>query len=431
MNVQIEHLHKNQIKLTIELQSDEIKSALEKTAQHISEHANFAGFRPGKAPYNMVVQKYGEAAIYQEAAEEIVRQTYPQAVIDNKLEAIGRPEVALVKVAPGNPFVYTATVALMPEVTLGDYKNIKARKKDIKLDEKELERTLEDLRWMRSKEALVDRPARKGDRIEVDLHLSLDGVALENGQAHNQSIILGKQQVVPGMEEQLTGMKKGDVKEFKLSYPKDYFQKQLAGKEVNFKATAKNIYQIDLPEVNDEFAKAVGKFENRAALEKQINANLHHEHTEKEQQRFEVELIKEIVASTKFGEIPDVLVESELDRMLSELKQGAVQQGLSWENYLQQLKKTEADLRQEFVEQAHHRIKSALVLRAIQQQEQLTVSPDQIDAEIKHQKEHYKDDVETYGKIDSPQYRDYLENVMLNRKVFEFLEGLVYPIAAK
>jgi trigger factor len=431
MNVQIEHLPKKQVKLTIELSPDELKPHLEKTAQHISEHANFPGFRPGKAPYQMVVQKYGEAAIYQEASEEIVRHTYPKTVLDNQIEAIGRPEVAMVKVAPGNPFIYTATVAIMPEVTLGDYRNFNARKQAIKVDEKEIARTVEELRWMRSKEALVDRPAQTGDRIEVDLHLSMDGVQLEHGQTKNQSVILGKQQVVPGLEEQLMGMKPGETKEFKLPYPKDYFQKQLAGKEVNFKAAVNSVYQIDLPEVNDEFAQAIGKFENRAALEKQIAENLKIEHAEKDQQRFEVELIKEIVTGSTFSEFPDVLIESELDRMLAELKQGATQQGMAWDNYLEQLKKTEVDLRKEFVGQANQRIQSALVLRAIQHAEKLTVPAEEIELEITHQKEHYKDDLEVFNKIDSPQYRDHLENIMLNRKVFELLEKNIKPSETK
>lgn len=430
MKVTVERLPKNQAKLTIELEPAELQPHLETSAKQISERIEFPGFRKGKVPFDIVKQKFGEAALYQDASEEIVRHTYPEAVLEQKLETIGHPQISLEKVAPGNPFIYTAVVALLPEVTLGEYHQLKAKRKEVQVEPKEVEKTLDELRWMRSKEAIVDRAAKEGDRVVIDIQLSIDGVNLENGSSKDQSVILGRHQVVPGLEEQLIGVIKDQTKKFQLPYPKEYYQKNLAGKLVDFNVKVKDIYQIDLPVIDDAFAKALGQFENKAGLEKQIHDNLVEEARTKEQQKFELTMLKEIIGNSTFGEIPDALVESELDRMISELRHGVAEQGLPWDEYLNQLKKTETDLKKEFTPQAIERIKSALVLRAIQKQEKLEVSEAEVDAEIEKQKQVYQNDLPTYNKVDSPEYRDYLNNVLMNRKVFEFLETIAYPKSA-
>ncbi len=427
MKVDVSKQPKNVVKVTVELDQADLQPYLKSAAARLSQKVDVPGFRPGKAPYDMIKKQVGEQAIYQEASEDIVKKTYPQIVIDQKLEAIGRPQIELQKVAPGNSFVYVATVALLPSVKLGDYKKLKARKKDVKVDPKELEKTLQHLRKMRAKETAVDRPAQKGDKVEIDVDLSMDNVPVEGGATKNHPVVIGENQMVPGFEDNLVGMKKGETKEFQQPYPKEYFQKNLAGKDVDCKVKVNNVLEVELPELNDAFVKTLGKFENVEALKMQVSKNIEAEQAQKEKQKFEIAMLDEIIQKSEFGEIPEVLIQAELVRMVGELRMEIERQGLNFNDYMTHLKKTEDDFKKEFHPQAERRIKSALILRQIRIQEDIKVDHKKIEDDIKHQKELYKDDLETYNKVDSPEYRDQYEEMLLNRQVFDFLEQQIYP----
>ena len=430
MNVTIEQLPKSLTKLTVELAPEELQPYLQAAAGHLSTRVDFPGFRPGKAPYDLVKQRLGEVAIYEEATEEIVKKTYVKAVIEKNIEAIGRPEIKVQKMAPGNPFIFTAEVAVVPAITLGDYKKLKARKKETKIDPDGVKKTLDELRRLRAKEALVDRPAKMGDKVELDVSLFLDGIPVDGGQGKKQQIVIGEKMFVPGFEEKLIGAKAGETKEFQLPYPKEYHQKNLAGRNIDFKVSVKAVYQIDLTELNDEFAQSLGKFKNQSEVEDQIKRNLLEETTLKEQQRFELDMLNEIIEQSTFGELPEVLITAELNRMIEEIRHDLEHQGANLEDYLSHIKKTMDQFREGLQSQAERRIKSALVLRAIREQEKLNVDPTLIEVELGKRKEMYKDDTETYNKIDSPEYRDQLEEMLLNRKVLEFLESHIYPAKA-
>ncbi len=421
MKVNVEKQPKNTVKITVEISPEKIEPFLKTTAGQLSKNMNISGFRPGKAPYDMVKKQIGESAIYQEAAEEIIRKTYAQVVIEQKIEVIGRPKVEIQKMAAGNPFVYTAVASLLPRVTLGDYKNIKAKMKIVQVEKSEVDKIILQLRKMRAKETLADRPIKKGDKVDLNVDLSLDNVPIDGGQTKNQTLIIGDGQMVPGFEEQLIGLKKDDVKKFKQKYPKEYFHKPLAGKETDCRVKINSVFDVELPELNDDFVKTLGKFTTPAELEERIKKNIEAEKKQQEKQRYEIELLKEIISRSEFEEIPDILIEAELDRMIGELRLEVERQGFNFNDYLKQLKKTEAEMKNEFQNQANQRIKSALVLRQIRIQENITVDSNQIAENINRQKEMYKDDLETYNKVDSPEYRDQYEEMLLNRKVFDFL----------
>lgn len=427
MKVDLEQLPKNLVKLTIELSPTELTPHLGAAASRLSKRVEFSGFRPGKAPFSLVKQRLGDAAIYEEAADEIVKKSYVQALLEQKLDAIGHPKVTILKMAPGNPFVYTAEITLMPEIELADCRNLKVRKKESKVEPDGVAKMLEELRRLRAKETRVDRPARTGDKIEIDLNVFQDNIPLESGQANKQQIVIGEKMFIPGFEEQLIGLKAGETKEFILTYPKDHFKKHLAGRQIEFKVTAESVYQIDLPELNDEFARSLGQCQNRGELEAKISENLLEEARVKEQQKFELELLNELVDKSKFGDIPELLVTSQLDQLVSEFQHELEHRQVKFEDYLAGLRKTAEEFREGLKPQAERRIKGALALRAIREKENLTIDEAELNAEIERQKEMYKDDLETYNKIDSPEYHDHQQDIMLNRKVFDFLESLIYP----
>lgn len=424
MKVSVTKLPKGQAELVIEVTSDELWPYLAEAVAGFSQAADVPGFRPGKAPYDVIKSRVGEMAIYQEAAEKAISGTYPRAVIDNKLLTVGAPKVSVEKLAPGNPFIYKATVALVPQVTLGDYKKIRVGRKAVNVESKDVEETLTNLRKMFGKEKRVTRPAQKGDKVEIDMHTYMDNVPLDGGESKGHPVMIGEGHFIPGFEDNLIGLAENQTKEFELKFPKEYHRKELAGKPANFKVTAKNIFEIELPPLDDSFAKIVGRFEKLDEVRTQIEKNIHEEKTVKERQRWELAMISEIVNKSSFEELADILIESELHKMLHEMEHDVTEQGMKFENYLTSIKKSRDDLEKEFRPQAIKRVQTALALRAIADQEHITVGENEIDQEIEQQKVKNSSNAEAVKQINTDEYRDYLRNVMRSRKVFEWLEKL-------
>ncbi|MFH1367066.1 MAG: trigger factor [Patescibacteria group bacterium] len=425
MKVEVKKLPKSQAEMTIEVSVFELQPFLTNTAGQMSKEMNFPGFRPGKAPYDMVKEKVGEAAIYQEAAEDVIRKTYPKAVIEQNLPAVGQPNITLEKLAPGNPMVYKAQVSLLPNIELGDYKKPKAKRKAIKVEQKEIDKAIKDLQKMYGKEIRVERNAAKGDKVEIDFDVFLDNVPLEGGASKNHPLVIGEGNFIPGFEENLVGMAKEQVKEFKIRFPKDYHKNDLANRLAEFKVKMLAVYKIELPGLNDEWAKMAGKFENFAELQKHFSQDLEKKKEGQADQIFEMEILDDIISKSKFEEIPELLMDSELDKMIKELEHDIMSQGMKFEDYLKAVKKTPEDLKKEFTPTAEKRIKTALIIRHIAKEEKIQVTPQEIEAEIKKTKETYKSQPEIAKQLDSPEYKMYLSNVLASKKVMEFLKNLV------
>jgi len=423
MKVEVKKLPKSLAEMTIEVSVFELQPFLANTAAAMSKEMNFPGFRPGKAPYDLVKEKVGEAAIYQEAAEDIIRKTYPRAVIEEKLEAVGQPKITLEKLAPGNPLIYKALVSLLPKIELGDYKKIKAKKKEAKVDRKEIDKAIEDLQRMYGKEISVERAAAKGDKVEVDFDVYLDNVPLEGGTSKKHPLIIGEGNFIPGFEENLVGMAKEQVKEFKLRFPKDYHKKDLADRLAEFKVKMRGVYKIELPTLNDEWAKTVGKFENFASLQKHFDETIKKEKADREEQRFEVKILDDIINKSKFEEIPSLLIDSELDKMMKEMEHDLSHQGLKFEDYLKGLKKSMEELKNELTPAAAKRIKTALLVRHIAKEEKIHVTPEEIEEEIKKTKALYKNQPEITKQLDSAEYKMYLANILASKKVMNLLKS--------
>jgi len=427
MQITKKDLDKSQIELTIELTPAEFAPYIEKGAEKVAKEVKIEGFRPGKVPYEILKQKIGEMTILEEAAHIAINKTIDEAIAKNTMErqAIGQPQVNITKLAPGNPLEYKVIVALIPTIAIGAYKNLKIKVEEAKLDEKELNKTLQDLQEMRAQETVADRPAQDGDKVTVDIHMFLDKVPVENGHHHDLAIMIGKDYLVPGFDKQLIGAKKGDEREFELPYPDDHHQKNLAGKMVKFNVKIKEVYNRAVPELNDEFA-AFFRVKDLAELKKSLGENLIAEKKQNLELKGESEMIGKVVEDTKFGDLPEVLINSEVRNMLSELEQSVVRQGGKFEDYLSSIKKSREELSLELVPNAIKRVKSALVIRELAVVEKIGVEEVEIQAKIDELKKQYANNHEVLHMIEEPGYHHYLNNILTNEKVIAKLKEWNY-----
>ncbi len=423
MQVTKKELEDSQVELTIEVSVEEVKPFVDEAAKRIGKEVSIKGFRKGKVPYDVLAQHIGEATIYEEAFNAVVEATYPKAIDQEKLEIVGRADIQTEKVAPGNPIIYKAIVPLMPKITLGDYKTkLKTKKGKKEVDEKKFQKTIDDLRKMKASEKLVNREAKEGDRVMIDFDVKIDKVSIEGGQGQNQGLILGEGRFIPGFEENITGMKKGEEKTFQTSFPKNYHKKNLQGKKADVDIKVHEVYEITLPEVTDEWAKELN-FDTADELKSELKKNLVRELEQESQQEFENKIIEEMVEISEIAPIPPQLIKEETHKMLAELKNDIMQQGMKFEDYINHIDKTEVELMGEFKGQAEMRIKAAMIMREVAIAEDITIDAKEIQKEIDEMKAMYEAMPEMTAQLDSPEHRARLENAKIHHKTFEALEG--------
>lgn len=420
MKVTIQKQPKSKVELTIEVTPKELDPYLDQAASNLSKDINIPGFRPGKAPRNLVEQKVGVFKVYEEAANLALPKTYVKVLIENDIEAIGPPQVKLEKLAPGNPMVYKATLSVLPEIKLPDYKKIKVKEKKVEVKDEQIENTLKEIQKSRAKIKTVSRAAQKGDRVEIDFKTYLNKVPIENGESKNHPLILGQGYFVPGFEKELIGMKEKEEKEFTLRFPQKYHQKHLADKDVDFKVKMNLVQEVELPKIDDQFAQSLGKFKDLQALKNQIKENLQDELEDKEKTRCEMEIMDKIAQECEM-EIPEMLVEAELEKITQELKGIIETQGGNFENYLKSIKKTEKELKEQLLPQAKKRVKVGLILRAIAKKENIKISDQEVEEERQKTLQAYQWNKEIMDKIQTDDYKEYLRGLIRNRKVFALL----------
>lgn len=425
MNVKKETLEKSQIKLTVELSADEFLPYVEKAARRIAEQVEIPGFRKGQAPTEMVRQKVGDMALHQEAAQLAVEKTLSEAIEKEKLQTVGQPAIGIEKLAPGNAFVYTASVPLLPEVKLGDIKKLGVKPEEIKVTAEEIEKVIHNVLRMRAKEQLVDRAAKMGDKVELDFDVYLDSIPVDGGTGKKYPLVLGEKTMIPGFEEQVVGLKAGETKEFKLSFPKDYHQKMLAGKETEFKVKVLAVYEVVLPEVTDEFAKTLGDFKTAADMKAAVEKNLKEEKEQQADGKFEREMLEALIGVSKFGDIPEVMLTQETKVMMTELEQNVQRQGLDFTEYLLHLKKDRKQLMLDLTPDAAKRIKSALLIRELAKQEKIEPTEEELKAEMDQLRHAYEGNQAVLRQLESAAYREYLGNVVRNRKTIHWLKDKV------
>jgi len=414
---------KSQIEFTVELSVEEFQPYIERGAEAISKEIKIEGFRPGKVPYEILKQKIGEMAILEEAARIAVDKTIGQVLKENlgDKEPAGQPHINITKIAPNNPMEYKVVLTLLPSVVLPDLKDAKVKMPKVEITEEEVDKTIGQLREMRVKEAIVAREAKTGDKAIVDINIYLDKVPVEGGQGKGTAVIIGKDYVVPGFDKQLVGMKKDEVREFKLPYPDSHYMKNLAGKMVEFKIKVVEIYERELPEINDEFATGFG-LKHASELKDNIRKSMEEEKKFKEEQKLEISILEKLVKDAKFGDIPDTLINSETEAMIHELEHEVSHHGGKFEDYLQSLKKTRDQLILELAPGAIKRVKIALLIREVADNEKITVSEKEIDEAVEKLLKQYKGYEKVEERVKNHEYRHYLKNSIANRKVIDKLK---------
>jgi trigger factor len=394
---------------------------MEDAAKRLSERAAIHGFRPGKAPYQMVKQQLGEVKILEEAMQPIVEHNFYTVVKKENLETIGMPQITLQKFAPGNELVFKAEVALLPHVTLPDLNTIKVETKKIEVTEAQTNEVLENLRKMQRKEIIKNGVSTKEDKVVIDLDMFVDRVAIEGGQAKNHQVYLSEPHYIPGLAEQLVGLKKDDTKEFNLKFPKEHYQKHLAGKDVDFKIKINEVFELQYPEINEEFAKSLGQKSLQKMVEL-LTANITKDEEKKEDQRIEIAILDQIIEQSTFEEIPDILLEAEKNKMFYELKNSLDEQGINIEQYLSDLKKTQEEIFNDFSEQALKRAKAALISRQIAKDNAIKVEDSELQEEIKLIRASYPDNETVEENLKRPEVVSTIATTLQNKKVLTLLK---------
>lgn len=416
-------LPKSEVKIEFEIPWEESAPYREEAVRDISTAKPLPGFRPGKATYADIARIHGEMRILETALERIVRSYYVKAVLGEKLETVGSPAVSVDQLTPGQSIKFTTTTPIAPEVTkLPKTQDCAVEKKAKQATDAEVEEAIDEMRKMRRNEVKVDRAATLEDLVIVDMEMSRDKVALEGGVGKDYRVYLSEKHYIPGLAEKLVGIKEGEERSFSLPFPEEHFQKNLAGKEIDFKVKATSVYELQMPKVDDEFAKGVG-LESIVQLREKLKENMQKEMDQRTNDAAELEMLEKLVEESSFSEVPEILVNEEVRRMQHELQHGVEEQGMKWEDYLASIKKTEAELKMDFVKQAIRRIQTAVLIKAFAKQQDIDVADEEVDAEIDRILENVPaGQEETRQHVTSPDYREYVKVTMRNRRTLDWLK---------
>lgn len=390
MSLQVEKLEHNMAKLTIEVSAEELEKALQGAYNKQKKNISIPGFRKGKVPRQMIEKMYGPEVFYDDAANQLIPEAYGKVYDEEDLEIVSQPKIDIVQIEKGKPFIFTAEVALKPEVTLGEYKGLKVEKISNRVTQKEIEAKLVEEQEKNARTVSVtDRPVQDKDEVVFDFEGFVDGVAFEGGKGENYPLTIGSGAFIPGFEEQLIGANLEEEKEVNVKFPEEYHAKDLAGKEAVFKCTVHEIKVKELPELDDEFASEVSEFETLDAYKADIKAKIKEQKIAEGKRKQEDKAVEEAVANAQM-DIPDAMVDTEVRQMANDFAQRLQQQGLTLDQYFQFTGMTAEKMTDELKPQALKRIQTRLVLEAIVKAENIEISDEKIDEEIQKMADAYK-----------------------------------------
>lgn len=382
MSVQVEKLENNMAKLTIEVSAEDLEKALEAAYQKEKNKISIPGFRKGKVPRAMVEKMYGAGIFYEDAANSLMQQNYPAAVDESGIDIVSRPSVDVVQLEKGKPFIFTAEVAVKPEVTLGKYLGVTVSKVDTTVTDEEVDAALEKERNNNARTVSVtDRPVQSGDTAVIDFEGFVDGVAFEGGKGENHPLEIGSHSFIDTFEDQLIGKNAGDEVDVNVTFPEQYQAADLAGKPALFKVKIHEVKAKELPELNDEFASDVSEFETLAEYKESLKKNLQQQKENEAKKTKEDEAIQKIIDKSKM-DLPEAMITTQCENMIEEFSQRLAQSGLSMEQYLQFSGMTMDKMMEQVRPEAISRIQSSLVLEQIAKEENIEVTDEDVDAEI-------------------------------------------------
>ena len=390
MSVQVEKLEKNMAKLTVEVPAENVEKAIQGAYNKMKKSINTPGFRKGKAPRQLIEKMYGKEVFYNDAIDAMLPAAYSDAVEECGEEIVSHPQIDVVQIESGKPFVFTATVAVKPAVELGEYKGIQVEKAPIEVKDEEIEAQITKEREANSRTVTVDdRAVAQGDIVTLDFEGFVDGVAFEGGKGENYDLTIGSNTFIPGFEDQLVGAEIGKELDVNVTFPEEYGAKELAGKAAVFKCKVNGIKVKELPAVDDEFAQEVSEFDTLDEYKADIKAKLLKEKEDEAARAKEDAVIGKIIEGAKM-EIPDAMVEYQTRQMLDEFAQRIQSQGISLDQYFQFTGLTEEKYMEEMKPRALQNIQSRLVLEAVAQAENLVAEEADIEEEIKKMADMYK-----------------------------------------
>ncbi len=394
MSLQVENLEKNMAKMTVEVPAGEFEKAIKDAFDKNKNRFNIPGFRKGKAPLAMVEKMYGVEVLYEEAANLVLDKSYPDAAEESGLEIVSRPEIDLVQIEKGKDFIYTATVAVKPEVTLGEYKGIEVERAVVEVTDEDVENELKKVQNQNSRLLTVeDRPVQDGDQTLIDFDGYIDGKQFDGGKSEDYSLTIGSHSFIDTFEEQLIGKNIGEECEVNVTFPEQYHAKELAGKPAVFKVKIKEIKVKELPELNDEFAEEVSEFDTLDEYKNDIRAKLLESKEKTATTENENRVVGKVVENASM-DIPEPMIDTQVRSMINDYARRMQSQGMSMEQYMQYTGMTLESLQNQTKPQAEKSIRTRLVLEAVVKAENIQVSDEMVEEEIQKMADSYKMEVE-------------------------------------
>ena len=394
MSVQVEKLEKNMAKLTVEVSAEDFKAAIKKAFNKNKNRFAIPGFRKGKAPQAMIEKMYGEGVFYEDAADEAINASYAEAMKESGLDIVSRPEVTIEKIGKDEPFVYSALVAVKPEVTLGQYKGVEVEKADASVSAEDVEAELKKVQEQNARLLTVeDRGVEDGDQTVIDFEGFVDGKGFEGGKAEDYPLTIGSHSFIDTFEEQLIGKKIGEECEVNVTFPTEYHAADLAGKPATFKVTVKEIKVKELPELNDEFASEVSEFDTLDEYKKDVEKKLVEKKEIEANSKNEDAVVAKVVENATM-EIPDKMIDAQAENMVQDMARRMQSQGLSLDMYLKYTGMTVEQMKEQARPDAEKRIRTRLVLEAVAKAEDIQISDEKVDEEVAKMAEAYKMEVE-------------------------------------
>ena len=390
MSLQVEKLEKNMAKLTIEVSASELEKALQSAYMKQKNKISLPGFRKGKVPRQMIEKMYGAEIFYDDAANALIPKAYADAYDECELDIVSRPEIDVVQIEKGKDFIFTATVATKPEVTLGEYKGLEVDKVSTRVTQKEVDAKIQEEAEKNARTITVeDRAVQDGDEVVLDFEGFVDGVAFEGGKGENYPLTIGSGSFIPGFEEQLVGAETEKEVEVKVTFPEDYHAEDLKGKEVVFKCTVHEIKAKELPEIDDEFAAEVSEFDTLEEYKADVKTKIKEQKAAEGKAKQEDQVVEQAVKNATY-ELPEAMVETQAEQMANDFAQRMQSQGLTMEQYFQFTGTTAEQMMEDLKPQAVKRIETRLVLEAIAKAENIEISDEKLDEEIGKMAEAYK-----------------------------------------
>jgi trigger factor len=422
MNVKVENIEKNVVKLEITVDSEKFNEAVKKSFKKNAKRFNVPGFRKGKAPLNIIKKYYGEGVLFEDAINFCCEDTYPKAIEENNIKPVDFPQIDIIQIGEGKDFIYTAEVTTVPEVKLGEYKGVEVKKVSYEVEDEAVENELKSMQQKNARVSVKEEGAiEKGNIAVIDFKGYVDGKAFEGGEAKDYELEIGSGTFIGDFEDQLIGLKKGESKEVNVSFPEEYGREDLNGKPATFEVTVKDIKIKELPALDDEFAKEVSEFDTLEELKSDIKDRMKKELAEKAKAEYEEAVVEKVAANAEI-DIPKVMIEKEIDNMVRDLEMRLKYQGLDLKSYYEFTNSSEEKVKEYMRETAEKRVRTDLIMQEIAKVENIKATEEELkEKAMEMAKQYGQKDVEKTAELIVNAQKAYLEIDIINGKVLDLL----------